>query len=371
MRAFRIGTPIGQPAWHDRVAAGLPGAPQTWLGDPVRDLGRIRMLLAAADAGPMDGVFASDAVLPPLPGLTSDHPISPSAIGQLLRCPHQFLFERILGLRAAPIAPSLSRIDPLAYGSLFHRIAQRFYEQHGRDFGDRKATLGEWLGRADDAARAAFVEFIDESPLLSEAIRAAELERIRRDVRTLVEYDWDEGRRRGFIAVERSFGPVRISGGGTDLFIRGRIDRIDCDENATLIRDLKTGRAHPRVGREEAPDPVRDVQLALYGLVARALSAEWGVPEQVVAAYVYVDNLAVEKERAFRSDYERLQQATRSWLDVSGGLLSGRVFPRTPLQDDCSYCDFKPVCGAGAQKRAGELLSRSSGVLAAFKELKS
>ncbi len=370
-RTFRIDNPIDETAWHDRLAAGMLEAPRSWIDDPVRDLDRIRGLLSTTEAGPMDGVFASDAPIPPLPGLTSERYISPSAVGQLLECPHHFLHERVLGLRAPPMAPSLGRVDTLAYGTLFHRIAQQFYEQHGREFGDREATLDEWFARADELARAVFLRFLDEYPLLGEAVRAAELERIRRDVRTLVEYDWDGARPHTFVAVERSFGPLRILAAETAVFIRGRIDRIDRDGDVTVIRDLKTGRAHPRIRDEEAPDPVRDVQLGLYGLVARAMSNEWGVPEQVVAAYAYVDSLAIEKERAFRTDYDQLEKAVQRWLEVSVGLLSARAFPRTPHEDDCRYCDFRPVCGPGAQTRAGTLLSLSSGALAAFKDLKS
>jgi RecB family exonuclease len=282
------------------------------------------------------------------------------------------LYERVLGFHPPVAPPSLSRIDTLAYGSLFHRIAQHFYQQHGSDFGDRKATLSEWLTRADELARAEFLEFLGEYPLFGDAVRAVELERVRRDVGTLVDYDWDGGRPRKFIDVERSFGPVPISAaGGAALFIRGRIDRVDRDGNATLIRDLKTGRAHPRIRDEEAPDPARDVQLALYGLVARALAPDWGLPRQVAAAYSYVDHLSVEKERAFRADYQRLEQAAEQWLTVSVGLLSARAFPRTPNVADCKYCNFQPVCGPHAQSRAGDVLSNASGALAAFKEMKS
>lgn len=52
-------------------------------------------------------------------------------------------------------------------------------------------------------------------------------------------------------------------------------------------------------------------------------------------------------------------------------MLTGRLFPRTPNEKDCSYCCFRPVCGAGAFQRAGELLAGADGVLADFAALKS
>lgn len=137
-----------------------------------------------------------------------------------------------------------------------------------------------------------------------------------------------------------------------------------------MVRDLKTGRSHPRTGKEAAPDPVRDAQIAMYGLVARQLATRWTVPPRVAAAYTYVGRGA--EERAWRDDFERvLEPAARGWLAIAGGLLAERSFPRTPNAEDCAYCRFRPVCGDDASRRAGEVLRDATGALAAFKALKS
>jgi RecB family exonuclease len=188
-----------------------------------------------------------------------------------------------------------------------------------------------------------------------------------------VEQDWAAGRPRRFVAAERPFGqpePVRLDAGAAALFVRGQIDRIDVEGALTLVRDIKTGRAHPRIGRAADPDPVRDVQIAVYGLVARELAARWGVPPRVAAAYVYVGRGA--EERSWRDDFDSaLAPAAREWLAVAAGLLAERRFPRTPNADDCAYCRFRPVCGDDAPGRAAEVLRDATGTLARFRALKT
>jgi hypothetical protein len=138
----------------------------------------------------------------------------------------------------------------------------------------------------------------------------------------------------------------------------------------SLVRDLKTGRAHPRIGKEADPQPALDVQLAVYGLVARALAAEWEIPREIAAAYTYVGGGFGERD--FREDFEEaLVPAAAEWLGTAAGLLAERLFPRTPDERDCAYCAFRPVCGEGAHPRARGLLAGAGGILRRFASLKS
>jgi hypothetical protein len=137
----------------------------------------------------------------------------------------------------------------------------------------------------------------------------------------------------------------------------------------TLVRDLKTGRAHPRVGKEAEPEPTRDVQIAVYGLVTRQLAQEWGVPARIGAAYAYVGRGA--EERNFRDDFDHvLVPAAQEWLSVGASLLNARLFPRTAQPKDCEYCAFRPVCGDGVYDRARRLLAEGDEVLARFLAMK-
>src|SRR5262249_57977619 len=103
-----------------------------------------------------------------------------------------------------------------------------------------------------------------------------------------------------------------------------------------LVRDLKTGRARPRAGKEAEPDPVLDMQLAVYALATQRLAKEWKLPERVGAAYAFVNRGA--QERAWRQDFDQaLRPTAEKWLGLAGDLLAARTFPRTPKSDDCTF----------------------------------
>ena len=72
-----------------------------------------------------------------------------------------------------------------------------------------------------------------------------------------------------------------------------------------MVRDLKTGRAHPRVGKDKNPDPAIDLQIAIYGLVAQALADEWKIPKRVAVAYAYIGRSGAV-ERVYKDDFHAL-----------------------------------------------------------------
>ena len=366
---FRRAMPLSESAWQDGVALAVVTRPASWRTAGACDLDRIARLRSDAAAGPLDG-FLGDATIA-VPGLSADRPISPSRLESLLRCPHQFLLANLLGFEEPAGAPPRREIGQPAYGALVHRVAEAFYRDHGAAFCERRETLGDWLARIDAIAEREFDLFLAQYPLVGEAVRNQQRERLRADARSLLQYDWEVAGGR-FVAAERTFGyptPVELSLPGGSLFVRGRIDRLDVDGETASVRDLKTGRPYPRTGRDAEPQPTRDVQIAVYGLVVQRLAREWGVPERVSAAYVYVGSGADERE--YRRDFDRvLAPAARDWLDLGGALLRERLFPRTADPVDCSYCAFRPVCGDAVYARARSLLAAGSPALARFGRMK-
>jgi len=368
---FRQVFPLGEAAWQDGVAENGGGLPARWRELAALDLERIDLLASDSAAGPMDGMMGDLARELPMPGLSPDYPISASGIAQLLGCPHAFLLGRLLYFQEPSEPPPQREIGQPYYGSLFHEIAAKFYADNGSAFCAHKDTLTHWLNIAEQSVDSAFQEFLKQYPLVGEGVRAQQQRRLRNDVRDLVAADWS--RLKGMrVLTETSFGypaPAALRIGTKVLYVLGRIDRIEIAGKKATIRDLKTARAHPRIGKEAEASPALDVQIAIYGLIAELLAKQWQLPQQIEAGYAYFGRPS--GERLFGADFQTtLKPAASQWLETAADLLSEKQFPRTPNKDDCRYCHLQPVCGDGVYNRATLLLNQSTGAVAKFAALK-
>jgi len=371
---FRSAHPITESSWHDRVARVAPELPPEWTGAPALDLCRLAALRApVGPLGTADGVLGLGDPFPEVPGVSPKRPISASALQELLRCPRMFLMHRMLGWDEPAAAPSLREIDPLPFGSLLHRTVEVFYRENGEAFTAREGTLGSWQELARAVADREFEAFLAEYPLVGEGVRRKERERLHESLRVFLEYDWESKGRR-FVGVEVPFGvpvPLAVDASGATLHVRGFIDRVDVEGGVTVVRDLKSGKAHPRVRDEAGPTALIDVQLGLYQLAARKLAKPWGTPAHVAGAYVYASGRGEVEERAFRGDAAALANATGDWLATAAHLLGARAFPSSAHAGDCEYCAFHVLCGDAAVARARQALADvEEGPLARFRALK-
>lgn len=376
--AFRRDHPIQEADWLARAARGAPDLPPSWRAEPVLDLARVGALVRPPlRLGAQDGLLSAGGPFPPVPGLAPGRPISASALGILLACPRRFLMQRVLGWDEPASAPPLRELDPATFGSLLHRVVERLYRDHGAALVAGERTLADAIALGRDAADAAFAEFLLELPLLGEKVREKELARLHDAVIAFLEYDLgpaaEPGRR--FVAVERGFGtreaPLALDVPGGVLHVLGFVDRLDATPHRTIVRDVKSGAAHPREGAEKGPVPGRDVQLGLYVKVARRLARTWEVPGEAVGAYAYASGKGEVTERAFRDDAAVLERATEGWLGLARDLLAGRKFPATPDESDCGYCPFAPLCGSEEPERAAQGLEADDDeTLQAFLDLK-
>jgi RecB family exonuclease len=347
------------PSWCVTHEADSVVVPTDWMRDGALALDQLWERLTAVEAASfsaMDGVVTDTWAAATPPGLRSERPISASALNVLLRCPHQFLLQRILHLTEPTAAPSADIIDPAAYGSLFHAAAERFYREAGTALCRREGSLEQWVARARAIAGEAFEELRHEYPMRGEDGIARERNRLLRQIEQLVHYEWELPARE-FLESELVFGEpeaVRLALAGGDLYVHGKIDRIDrIGAQALAVRDLKTGRV-----RDFGEDPInagRDLQIGLYVLAVEA-NAYGGAPVRQ-AAYVH-PSAAREPDRAFEgANVEVLRRHTREWLGLARRLLTEGLFPRTPNPEDCKYCPFVSACGDGARERAAVKLN--------------
>ncbi len=367
--AFRDAHPITAAQWLDRAAA-RGEVPTVWRRGTHLDLARILDLRAPAGLGPADGVLGEGGPFPPMPGIAPERPISASALETLLGCPLAFLYQRVLRWDEPGGAPPLRELDPLSYGGLFHEVMERFYREHGAPFVAREKALGHWRKVAREAGRRQPLGAARELPARrrrhpGEGARAAapgrgELPRVRlaparspassaSSARSARPTRWRSTR--------RAFPSTCAA---TSIGSTWRGTTRSC---ATSRRGATTSAWATRRARR----PCRDVQLGLYGLVARRLAGEWGIPRELQVAYAYARS---GEERAFRGDYARLEKAAKGWLALSARLLAERSFPPTPVAEDCALCPFHPVCGVEVPARSAAYDVKAKGAVAEFLALK-
>src|SRR5439155_152399 len=220
------GTPREDPILPDAARAWLngwkPGALLATSADRVRrpvapgwvspadglfSLARLRAIEAERESDEYlrsDGLLGSASLT--LPGLDPTRGISASALSTFLGCPHPYLLESVLHFRPAAGAPSIREIDPMPYGSLVHRVVERFFRAHGEAFCRRERSLHEWRDVAGEVADATFTDFLREYPLAGDGAVEAQRHRLRRDVGYLLRAEWESALRLEFRKVEASFG---------------------------------------------------------------------------------------------------------------------------------------------------------------------
>lgn len=355
------------------IAGSTVLAAGTFAGDGALDVARIERLLdPGAPPGELDGVlvdFAPD--LAARFGLAPERPTSASTLRKLLECPHRVLLERALYFDEPFQPPSSGRVDPLAYGSLLHRVWEAFARRHGQAFAERQRSLDEWERAADEIVDEQFERLTAEYALSGAHVREQQRARVRMDFRTLLRGDWSTRASR-YVGTELPFGreqPIALDVPGGPIYLRGFIDRVDVIDGRTWVRDLKTSRPKPRRGNTADPDHLVDVQLGIYGLAAQEMAASLGVPSDVAAAYLYLD--ADEPRREFIEDWPELARLAREWLGVAASLIRAGLFLRTPREDDCNYCPYRSVCGPGAIERAQALSLQLGEAGASFARLKN
>ena len=287
-------------------------------------------------------------------------PYSLSALQRYSVCPYQFLLGAVYRLRPADDFAPLQRLDPLTKGSLFHEIQAAFYR--------RLRTAGQLpvveanRERALTLLDAAVYEVATTNhELLAPAVERVwnnEIAAIRRDLRLWVGEMAGEGAQWMPLWFEWSFGlgvgdedhdaastpePVLID---NRFPLRGSIDLVEERAGGGELRvtDHKTGKFRLKervvVGGGAVLQPV------LYGMALEAATKR-----TVVEGRLYY----ATTEGGFRRPVIALTADARragiEVLDIIDRAVAAGFLPPVPAEGACAWCDFRPVCGPGAERR--------------------
>jgi ATP-dependent helicase/nuclease subunit B len=300
---------------------------------------------------PFDGVVVLDHRHDPL---DKDGPaMSATRLETIGRCPLAYFFTYLL--EVSPLEdPGAERevwLEPLQFGSLLHDVLHRFMDHVIKERETpSEAAHTEVMGEiVNGEAR----RYRDLYPPPDEALYTDQVDRLNRAVRVFLQDEEEAAGEAEPFLLEQSVGmgedthpvAVRLPGDVT-IRSRGRIDRIDRlagDRNRFTITDYKSGSAY----RYDIADPFkqgRNVQQALYVKLAEKLLKETVGNDAAVQAFRYYFPASRAVDEPVSWDSEELAEGD-TVLSLLARVCAGGAFSPTTTDRDCSYCDYKEVCG--------------------------
>jgi ATP-dependent helicase/DNAse subunit B len=271
-------------------------------------------------------------------------------------CPFRYFLSEILNLQPVPSPEEIRRIEPLSRGTLLHKILHDFYRHAAAEIPlplrpDRLASAWEIM---EQTARRAFSEAEAKGEtglaLLWELDRQSLLEDLKAFLKTEAELADDFIPRDfeiqfGFESKQgRPSRPFLLLEDNSEVFLRGRIDRVDGSAGGDILRivDYKSGKIR---GEEDGFGGGASLQLPLYLLAARQL---WGRVnlEKSWAEYYSINREQNFKRVLFRGEgWEEKEKILKKIIGTIGrGIASGLFFPVQEDERKCRYCDFGRLC---------------------------
>lgn len=249
---------------------------------------RVRRLVDGRDAGPRIRVEplslpAQRSAFRPMPVVQAPPVTSMrvTAFGTYLQSPYLFYLVHVLGLVEAP--DEAIEMDPLQFGSLLHAVLDRFARSDTRGSTDEDQIRDSLLDAMDSLAGERFGPEPTAPVWLQ--LRAA------RDRLRGVAHWQAEWARAGWRIHESEWSPdagtASLDVDGRPMNLRGRIDRIDVNEQTGqwAILDYKTGEQEADPNKaHRTKEAWTDLQLPLY----RHLIEQLDAPEDIVLGYVTI-----------------------------------------------------------------------------------
>ncbi len=306
-----------------------------------------------------------------------DHPVSAAELKEWANCGFQGLAKRVLNLRRSNSQGE--DLDSSGRGSFLHEILRELVPALRQAGLLGKAISDEQLQPALAKAVARASEVIERErgtghPQLWEIAKARAAQvihgyfgsqlvlPIEGALPELVETEF------GRLGSPANLQQVAIRAafeGETDVYVTGKIDRLDVGEKVAGVVDYKSGKQTSRQRGDALFNP--DFQLPLY-----ALAVQQGYPgHEVDAAWVGLrDHEATSlreilfKARVTTAELLSMDSATRLEMKAHGrpnvanavhGVLARRRrgdFGARPI--DCGYCDYQSVCRISTRRLAGE-----------------
>ena len=292
--------------------------------------------------------------------------LSPAALNCYLDCTLRFYFKYVANLKTPDEVSA--EIDSATFGSIFHRSAERIYEDltaHGKVINKEAVeTLLKHPTKLESYVDEAFKELFfhipaDEKPeyngtqLINSAVIVRYLRQLLKHDAAYTPFTLEETEKEVYEDIE-----VHTPSGDFTTRIGGFIDRLDSKDGTLRIVDYKTG------GKADSPCSIDSLftrsknrsnyifQTFLYAAIMCRLQSQ-----RVSPALLYIHRAASDtyspviqiKEDKFAEevmDFSMYESKFRAKLQelMEEIFHPGIVFTQTEIEEKCAYCDFKAMC---------------------------
>jgi hypothetical protein len=319
---------------------------------------RHRFFLGVAEAhsfvgSVMEPTLLAELVAQRLPGRLSE-PLSATSLESYASCPFKFFLRSVLRVRE--LEETDEEIDPLAFGRLHHRVLERLFRQL-RDEGRLPVRADQHeLDLAEEVCDDVIAEWRSTQPTGQPALFAVHERRLREQVAALLRAEAAMPPAQGCVPAhfELPFGPLPVSspGGEEQVFLHGKIDRVDASAERAVVLDYKTGMR--RTYGPQLTDEAQCVtawQLPVYAAVARS---ELQLSEVEACFYSLRESAVTRAVGSF--ELTTLDTASRAEIRRNGGRNLGDAlwgiydsmrrgdFVVRPRQDACEHCGMEAAC---------------------------
>lgn len=314
---------------------------------------------------PADGFIvttpaAREALAAHLPDARS---FSPTALEQFAACPYRFVLRTIVRLEAREVPEPIEHMDPLQRGSLVHEaIYGLLLRLRERDLLPvRSATLEASRDDLDEVLERVAARWHDDLYPAIERVWNDGITSIRADLREWLrrlseDSTWVPHR------FELAFGldskldrdpasidtPVKTSIG---LTLRGSIDLVERRSDGMLrATDYKTGKAKYVVDGKRKETPIiaggKSLQPVLYALILEEM-----LNAPVDGGRLYYCTTKGDFSEVIVPLDDDARAAGKALADTLGHHFAQGFFPAAPDKGECTWCDYRSVCGPYEEQR--------------------
>jgi hypothetical protein len=294
-----------------------------------------------------------------------DKAISASAVNTWLDCPLKFYFSIVEGVQEEEEVSET--VESSVFGSIAHKALEALYQP----FCGKMVTADLLKAICKDAKlitetiEQAFAEIFFKTqtvrPLTGQNFLIGEM--IRKYVEKILERDSQKLTPFRYISSEKRMNDMFTLSDGSEIRLKGFIDRIDEVQGTIRIVDYKSGSGLSTFGSveslfdlEEKDRPKAIMQVFMYAWMYGRLPESKGMPFRPAIYYMrtlFGDDFDPSVYyRSDRTTKEAVDSFTPYFADFEAGLRSclDNIFSRetpfiqTPTGKACAYCPFKDLC---------------------------